>query len=229
MKDLSKFRFSQLPVLFFLIYIVIHFTSCCKCDDPSNVECPNYDPCTEINNPQASFGAGFKLDFNENELFNGFYPDTSILFDGDTIAKTCTFYSHYLDVDSFYWKIGQDPRIFRESEVFLVFEDIFHYQPINVELVVEKKNSCFQNGFMRDTFKRVVVPDTKVFDSPSYIYFTSSYRGTSSEFPDESIEIEFRDDSKDIFNMPKGENGKQTIYRRDYLSLIHISEPTRPY
>ena len=40
----------QVSILFFVIGLLT-IQSCCKCDDPTNRDCPNYDPCFEIEEP----------------------------------------------------------------------------------------------------------------------------------------------------------------------------------
>lgn len=202
--------------IFLLLTTILGMQSCCKCDDPTNLDCPNYDACYEVEEPVADFGSGYKYSFDAEEGYNGFFPDTTIYLNGDTIPGTCTFYSYTMDADSFYWRVGQDPRLFKGKEFYLEFDDNFHLQPINVELIVLKKSECFEGGFVRDSLTRTLVPSTKYLESPSWEFFRSEYRGISTEFPNDSFDIEFKDDIGWIENMPLGTNGNTALYRRDF-------------
>lgn len=225
MKKLLNYK---LPVCFLIIFSpVILFQGCCKCDDPSNPECPNYDPCYEVESPIADFGAGYEYFIPGEEDYNNFYRDTTIYLDGDTIPGTCTFYAYTEDVDSFYWKVGQDPRIFRGESFYLEFDDEFHMQPINVQLTVMKMSECFEGGFVRDTLEKILVPDTKYVESPSWTMFRSKYWGVSTEFPTDSFEIEMKDDIEWIVNLPRGTNGNTALYRRDFDEVFFSGQSNK--
>lgn len=215
MKRLSNYKTGVLT--FIVIYSCLTlFSGCCKCDDPTDPECPNYDPCYEVYEPEAALGAGYILDIPGHSGLNLFFQDTIIYLDGDTIPGTCTFYSYTANADSFYWKVGQDPRVFRGESFYLEFDDQFHLTPIPVELVVMKKNDCFDGGFINDTINKNYVVSSKPFDSPSIKYFNSKYLGISTEFPNDSFEIEFMDDIAWINNFPKGTNGNTNLWDRDF-------------
>ncbi len=216
MRNLLNYNIIK-PVFLLIIFSgLLIVQSCCKCDDPTNPDCSNYDPCYEVEAPIADFGAGYKYTFEGQENFNNFYPDTILYLDGDTIPSTCTFYSYTMDADSFYWRVGQDPRVFKGKEFYLEFDDNFHLQPINVELIVLKESECFDGGFVRDSLTRTLFPDTKYIESPSWEFFNSEYRGISTEFLNDSFDIEFMDDISWIENMPRGTNGNTALYRRDF-------------
>lgn len=216
MRNLLNKTINRHVCIIVLLTLFLGIQSCCKCDDPTNPDCPNYDSCYEVEKPLANFGAGYKYSFDGEDDYNGFFPDTTIYLDGDTIPGTCTFYSYTMDADSFYWRVGQDPRIFRGKEFYLEFDDNFNLLPINVELIVLKESECFEGGFIRDSISKILVPDTKYIESPSWEYFTNKYRGISTEFPDDTFDIEFNDDIEWIENMPRGTNGNTDLYRRDF-------------
>lgn len=219
MKNSLKFKHWTGRTYLFLVYVltVFCFMACCECEDASNPDCPNYDPCHDVVAPKADFGAGYIEKLEGNADYNQFFSDTTVYLDGDTIPSTCTFYAYTTDVDSFYWQVGHDPRIFRGKSFFLKFGEEQHLQPIEVSLIVMKKSSCFEGGFVRDTLKRILVPDTKQIESPSWEYFNSTYRGVSTEFPKDTFDVVFQDRlPQTMVNMPKGHFGRPNFYSRDY-------------
>lgn len=203
-----------------IVTAVLSISSCHKCDNPADPDCPNYDPCFDVEAPTASFGAGYKYSFDGDEDYNGFFQDTTIYFDGDTIPGTCTFYSYTMDADSFYWQVGQDPRVFKGKEFYLEFDENFHLQPINVELIVLKESDCFQGGFVRDSINKNLVVTSNPVESPSISYFNNKYRGISTEFPNDSFDIDFKGDIRWIENLPRGTNGNTSLYRRDFNEVF---------
>lgn len=215
MKNLSNYR-----SYFFLGLLVVGIfaQSCCKCDDPTDPDCPNYDPCFGVEAPIASFGAGYIYEIPGDEIFNNFYPDSIIYLDGDTIPGTCTFYSYTVDADSFFWRVGQDPRVFKGKQFYLEFGKEFHMQSIDVELQVLKKSSCFEGGFVRDTMRKTLVITSSFLESPSIPFWNNKYHGVSTEFPQDSFTIEFMELIEDerIVNFPRGTFGRTALYRRDF-------------
>ena len=67
MKNLSSYNMTKQISIFLLITAILGMQSCCKCDDPTNLDCPNYDACYEVEEPIADFGAGFKYYFEGEE------------------------------------------------------------------------------------------------------------------------------------------------------------------
>ncbi len=214
MKISSNYKYFFFVQIALMCLFTLSISSCEKCDDPRNRDCGNYDPCIDILEPKALFGTGSKRDFSNSD-YNNFYPDTTLYLDGDTIPAACNFYTYATDADSFYWKVGDDPRVFRGEEFFLDFEDVEPYVPILVEHIVLKKSSCFESFTVRDTIEKIIYPAT-VTPNSSSIYFNNTYRGSSTEFPGESIDVEFNSMSDLIINIPKGGNGiNSKLYFRD--------------
>lgn len=180
----------------------ILLVACCTCDDPTDIECANYDPCHDIEPLIASFGAGYILDLPGSDLFNSFYPDTVIYLDGDTIPGTCTFYSYTNNADSFYYKVGQDPSLFTDKQFYLEFSNEFHLEPISVTHIVKGRGECYKNNTSTDTLTRNFVITNQPLDPPNPKFFNSTYSGISTEFPNDAFEIEFKDETREIINLP---------------------------
>lgn len=209
MKNLLKYK----SIIFFITTLVL-ISSCCECEDVSNPDCPNYDPCHNSEEPQqAIFGAGYVYHIGEGNS-KDFFTDTTIYLNGDTIPATTTFYALNTDVDSFYWQIGQDPRIFTSEQVYIEFDEQYNHIPIEVSYTIVKYNDCFDDGVYRETVKRTVVPSVNPGIST---YFTSKYIGTSTEQPNEEFTIEIDFEHRRILNFPKtGIKSNSYIFYNDY-------------
>ena len=63
-----------------------------------------------------------------------------------------------MNADSFYWRVGQDSRIFKSKEFYLNFGHNYHLQPINVEVIALKKSECFERRDCGTKRQRSYVP-----------------------------------------------------------------------
>ena len=102
-----------------LLLIASQYWGCkkdCPCDDPSNKECPNYDPCLSIQKPTANF--------NMRQTSPGFPdPETELMPEFcDTIRSPGVQFVADMDGALDYtWKIGADPREFKGKIIFTGF------------------------------------------------------------------------------------------------------------
>jgi hypothetical protein len=120
-----------------------------KCQETSNPDCENYDPCSN----KRRTSAAFVIEENVGERW--IVGDT---IDGGNMIR----FRALQDADSFIWKLGAE-TIFSKSFTRTGFPPD---EWIDVTLIVVNKNpsSCFPNDNGRDTFK-------KSFYSWERIYF----------------------------------------------------------
>ncbi len=220
MKNLLKYKF-------ILFLSIILFFGCCpdECTDASDPDCSNYDPCMTVDYPVAEFGVGYKSPkkriFSDSR-FNFFGVDTILKFDSDSVGDFPTFYVLSEDVDSVFWTVGSDRRVFRKKSFELRFRNVTPGSPIDVQLVVLKKSDCFEGGFVTDTARRTIVVNLPYDESQAdYHYFRSFYTGTNTEYPGEEYRISVKvdgDANSDPYadrldNIPKGYKGYSFDYR----------------
>ncbi len=205
--------------IFIGLMILSLFYACTK-DDPLDPNSPNYNPCLTIEKPSAKFGAGTIETIGvTGDYYNGFYKDSTIYFDQDTIPGYCLFYAYDLEnVDSFYWKVGTDPRVFTGSKFSLQFDKNLHGQSIDVRLIALKKSDCFPSGYARDTSTRTLVINSDYSKSKTQIRYNSKYLGTSNEFPGEEYLVEFMDkiETNRSKGFPRGTFGRNARFLKGY-------------
>ncbi len=128
-----------IPLIAFIILFTL--TSCKKnyCNDPTNPDCENYDPCYGIQEANAEFVI--------EENVNGRY------FIGDTVGGVSLHRFRALhNADSFIWKLGSET--IREKQ----FERRFFPNDkwLEVQLIVFKKanSNCNKKQKISDTLKK---------------------------------------------------------------------------
>lgn len=139
--------------LLLLLGLAAVIAACKPCDDPTNPECPNYvDPCKDAFQTSADFQFGTNLPFEDTARF---IPSDTVL--GGEITFKATY-----PADTYWWKIGEDPREFSTPSVSLRFSTP---ENITVVLIVTRTPDtlCFPDDDGRDTVIRrvVMVPDIK--------------------------------------------------------------------
>ncbi|MDX1906977.1 MAG: hypothetical protein SF053_08060, partial [Bacteroidia bacterium] len=82
-----------LPVLALLVW------GGCKCDDPTNPECKNYDPCYV----QGAVSAEFTM-----EESHTFWPDRMPIF-RSVSANNRVVLRAIQELDSYEWQVGTEP------------------------------------------------------------------------------------------------------------------------
>lgn len=219
MKNLLNYK-----VLYVLVIGIFLLHACCsECDDPTNIACPNYDPCHDTAVPSesiAAFGAGNVAKFNSSSSFNYFSPDTLIYMGGDTITPHCIFFSLNHEADSIFWQIGQDPRQFTGKQVFLKFDPQHYGQQIKVQYTLVKKSSCYPNGVYRETKTKSFTIASAV---PTKVYFNSTYRGVLSESPQDTIEIGLSYNTQRITDFPKKGFNVRGMMSRSYDEFCYAT------
>ena len=174
-------------------YFCIILSSCCKdkCQDPSNPECSNYNPCYG----KAEVSAAFEIyDKPQGARINEFI-DWNYAIDVDTIySNKATFTA--LEKDAQYeWQIGTE--IYTTQSVSL--SDFPNQTNVEVKLIVSKtpNKQCFPNDDGKDTVTRVFhnIYGTSTNPLPlnkfAYTYHRK-YRGYYTDKPDEIFDIEMK-------------------------------------
>ncbi len=133
----------------------ISIQSCKKdcCNDPTNPDCKNYDPCYGKEPANASFN--FYLDLS-NEYGKYHYNTDTIEMREGGYSALVHFKVDDKNVDSCWWTVGKDARVFTQKEFYLTFN--LWNSPIQVTLIVDKHNAkaCHPDKPIRDTFTKVL-------------------------------------------------------------------------
>ena len=182
----------------------LSISSCRDCEDPTNPECSNYDPCLITTDTKTS--ANFKM----YECIKCGWADTlmratNTVFGGYVVFEAEQFGA---DIISYEWKIGTDSRVFTERLFRLDFSG---YQgEVEVRLVVQKEvnTDCFPNDDGIDTVTRVL----KVLGaSTENMFRNKEYEGYNTDEPDSIFTVSFRPSDpteplsySTLNNLPKG-------------------------
>jgi hypothetical protein len=131
----------------FFFFISTLFFSCREdCDDPTNLLCPNYDPCASVFPADASFVV---LD-----SITPTWADTSIGFVCDTFGTGSTIYFKALKKNigtTYEWKVGTDARTWTESEFNLIFSDFEGSVTVRLVTTAFDNHNCLEDSELQDT------------------------------------------------------------------------------
>ncbi|MEL6626649.1 MAG: hypothetical protein AAFQ83_04985 [Bacteroidota bacterium] len=155
--------------------------SCKRCDDPSDPDCPNYDPCFEVSPISADFDIMAQLRYYDSER-NGF-GDTLVSRDTMRVGTRVKFVAPE-GYDTYEWKVGKDPRTFDEPTVSLLFTE--PEGRVRVQLIVtsERQTNCLSPTERRDTLEKsfTIVP----FQTAPIF---GRYRGVLDSAPADSFDV----------------------------------------
>ena len=197
------------PITLFLLLslVILTFTSCRHhCQDPSNPDCENYDPCYAKIAPTANFYIYENIIWDIDNL--GF---EWVKYDADTIATAgVNFEAQYPNAISYEWHIGSEVlygrRVYRES--FPENADI----PITLKVTTHRDNLCFPN--VMDT----IITKTKTFHVPDYsqlLYdkYKGKFRGVLEDEPNSPFVFEVKTSIDNHWSTP------ERVY--DFYGLPH--------
>jgi hypothetical protein len=165
-----------------LLLIAIPFlNSCCKkCQDPSNSECENYDPCFS----EKPVSASFKI----LETVTGYTPFWQN-YDTDTLASSYAKFEADIEGAEYKWEIGA--KTYTEKSFSQSFIGVADKTVIPVTLIVKKQpnKGCNPNDDGIDTFTRklVIVNDCKLFS----LNETYKFRGSYTDSPKDIFDMSF--------------------------------------
>lgn len=152
----------------FVLSLMLMSSRCKReCDDISNPDCPNYDPCFKKLN--ADFKMGVLVEVGEKRYFE---LDT-IIAGSDAIFEAIDT----LDVD-YEWKIGDDPTVFKTRRVNLEFPNPTR---LTVRLITRHKSNC--NSNLADTVEKrlVVIPKTDNYITRLFGYYQGAYKSSPKD------------------------------------------------
>lgn len=214
-----------------LVACAMLFIQSCKCDDPSDPSCPNFDPCLCVNKDFANFKMEEALFYNGEGAF--YQTDTTL----ENNNVRLTIYDQ--TVDSVKWIIGADPNIRKGKSINLTFEEAFGEIPITTIAYKQKAADCLGEEAGIDTLTKSIY----VLEWWKAPYF-GKFSGTTSEDPNKEFITEidtissYRGYTKRIkvallknfpngYSMPVPTDGVLNLYRpftylgyRGFISII---------
>lgn len=195
-----------IAILAFVLIISLHN---CKKDEPKN-------PCDEFKEAKANF-----------QILGGVNNNWPIVSADSTYVEFDTAYLNGVsvtfnvvdrDIDSCWWNIGTDPRVFRDKSFFLDFIDEGQYR---VQLVIKAKKieGCNKSGGYDTSVKYFVIKPQN--ENPIY----GSYTGAIDDAPDKIFTIDLKNFNSQggiaIYNFPPNCDTTNSI---QYIDAFRISE-----
>jgi hypothetical protein len=216
MTAMNKMSTIAIMLLFFSIAV----GGCKKqCKDPSNPECPNYDPCFGKSDVSADFDVLTQLTawyWNKDGFLT---VDASVSkFSNNLIFKAKdASYKHYE------WSVGTDIRRWRESEFFLSF-GFREEQTIPVTLIVEgdPKKNCTDKTDWKDTLTRHV----RFVNHVDFAIF-GEYTGYLTNNPAEIFNVRIVPNAVNVHNVKVYVAGLPFRYKEEIESFFDTIIPLR--
>lgn len=196
-----------------LISFAVILSSCkesCPCEDSTNPECDNYDPCfgkREIN-----------TQFIMNNGYNGWAPPPDWCIErmvySDTFSTTRVrfFVREGNETSTYEWRIGTDDRVRTEDEFELSFEEYIETNGWNISIPISLTirtplNDCLND--LSDTLveftRNLYFTDEQVIGGFTGIWDEKEvYQGIFTSELEKVVQLEFygSDPDNDTFNFP---------------------------
>jgi|AntRauTorckE5430_2_1112549.scaffolds.fasta_scaffold06677_2 hypothetical protein len=136
-------------ILPFALLLLLFSAACGKedeefCEDPTNRNCPNFDPCT--------LAVAANSDFKIVAAVRTF-GDTIIDIEIDTAIGGGNIYYKAVvteGLESYAWKVGADPRTFTEAELNLDFTTYTGDISVTLETTAANNMMCLEEAQLRD-------------------------------------------------------------------------------
>lgn len=183
-------------IYYFIVGIAVLIASGCKdkCKDPTDPDCPNYNPCHDFEPASAEFKM---LDIptpTYNWSCDG-QPPRNLEFEVDTIfgIDTEITFRALHQADKYEWRVGSDARVWTTKEFALTFGPEAIGQ-IQVQLITEKRAMprCGGTEFTRDTLTRNLIvkglPDNPYVNGWSLIF--GKWQGFNEDSPAAIFDLE---------------------------------------
>lgn len=186
---MTNSRKLQWSAMTLLVVFAISIYSCRKdndeeCCDPTNPECPNYDPCYGVEEPSAEF---FIEDGVRDGFTNEFFwrSEGSGPFKGAEIRFRSPFTSAEFEHT---WYIGSD--VFSDQSVIVDFSEVPRPSQITVSHVLEFPidSTCYPLSPGRDS---VSISFSLINYLEELLVFGKTFRGVTEVEPD-SFDVRFR-------------------------------------
>jgi hypothetical protein len=143
---MKKYR---IPILVLTVLAAFSMQTCKNCNDPTNPDCANYNPCHDDQPPTAEFG----IYEETGARYLGCIPDSekeilAPIPDGWPVWRNrVTFKTEVTDYDSLTWQIGDHNQILRDPEVFLDFASFFgESMPITLTVYRTSRKGCYDES-----------------------------------------------------------------------------------
>ncbi len=140
----NHYQLSTINYPLILFFALLTIPGCkCSCDDPTDPDCKNYDPCYGIDPPLT---ADFDM-YNYVDPLSSFYgPDTLLKIDDTMNGGTIVFIANEENADSYEWHVGSG--VYDTRQVSLNLLTAPDSTSIPVTLTVRKKPNlaCYPNG-----------------------------------------------------------------------------------
>jgi hypothetical protein len=170
------------------IFFAITLFSCCKdepkCQDPTKIECENYDPCYNIKPVSASF----KI----LETVTGYAPYWQNYYT-DTLASSYASFVADTEGAEYKWEIGA--KTYTDKSFSQSFLGVARGTVIPVRLIVKKQpnKSCNPNDDGIDTITRnlVIAKEYQLFN----FYETKRFHGSYTDSPKDTFTMSFYADT----------------------------------
>ncbi len=172
----------------------------CRCDDPADPDCRNYDPCFGQEETRADFEM-----FELTEWGDTLKTPTGKIAHGKSLLLVAT----QKDIEEYQWKIGSDTTIRKGKEVCISFGQ--PYGEIQITLIVKKTPDqiCFPHDDGADTLRKAI-DVVSIQDLPIW----GIYKGYNEDQPDHIFEVEIKLDTvfnggssfliENMYNFPEG-------------------------
>ncbi len=157
-----------------MVYTLLFTNSCRHCDDPTNPDCGNYNPC---------YGVDGKADFDCSEYFD---ENTDLLVKCDTLIASShlSWFGSTHEYLSYQWKVGSDTNT-RNGKSFLIqFTKPFGTIPVTLIGTRKPRPECLPGDDGVDTFtKAITIVDEKA--SPLF----GKFKGALTHNPTDTFTI----------------------------------------
>ncbi|MBX7206188.1 MAG: hypothetical protein K1X81_12260 [Bacteroidia bacterium] len=162
-----------------ILSLLLLFNSCQHCNDPTNPDCGNYNPC---------YGASNVADFECTEYFDA-NNDLNVKCDTLVFGTTSCLFNSKMEYFSYDWQIGSDTN-HRYGKTFTInFNKSFGSIPVTLIGKRAPNPKCIPNDDGVDTFtKPITIVDWKA--SP----IMGRYTGSLISNPYDTFTIEIRAD-----------------------------------
>ena len=214
--------------LIFLILAGMLLMSRCKesCDDPTDMNCANYDPCLSYEPANADFMildslTGWGCD---GELFGLITEVDSLFVPNDLIFRA----KH--ENDTYTWKVGTDARIWTEQSFSLDF-GINGTGDIPVTLVVSKDDpyGCLTEEEKTDSLTKTVHlyfwNNSSADNAPPIV---GRYLGANEDAPSDTFTIEIPlGIGSGLLNLPKDCPNTSSALGRSQRSIVFVNGDSR--
>jgi hypothetical protein len=180
--------------IYLITFLSITLFSCCKdepkCQDPTKIECENYDPCYSI----KPISASFKI----LETVSGYAPYWQN-YDTDTLASSYASFVADIEGAEYKWEIGA--KTYTDKSFSQSFIGVADKTVIPVTLIVKKQSNkgCNPNDDGIDTVTRnlVIRKEYKLFS----LYETKRFNGSFTDSPKDTFTMSFSFDTLQ-WNLP---------------------------